>query len=157
MKPTFENSVNVLVQAYLSDTLLHGNCYACAVGNLVAAGMGYSFVRTKGLNYFADDCYKLTWNVTGGDYDDSFHAGWYSHVRGWVSSRDKTQGMLEVQSVGYTINELNRIETAFERATRGNSDDEWMFNGLMAVVDVLAEIHGINLEQKEEAKLLFVK
>ncbi len=39
----------------------------------------------------------------------------------------------------------------------GNLINDWMFNGLMAVVDVLADIHGINLEAKEEAKKLFIK
>jgi hypothetical protein len=32
-----------------------------------------------------------------------------------------------------------------------------MFNGLMAVVDVLADIHSVDLEKKEAAKALFVK
>jgi len=58
--------------------------------------------------------------------------------------------------------DLAKIEFAFESAphTCDESDEtnaEWMFNGLMAVVDVLAEIHNVNLEVKESAKAMFVK
>lgn len=31
------------------------------------------------------------------------------------------------------------------------------YEGMLAVVDVLASIHGIELEEREEAKLMFVK
>ena len=32
---TYEKSVNVLINAYRTETLFHGNCSACAVGNLM--------------------------------------------------------------------------------------------------------------------------
>lgn len=31
MKATFENSVDVLVKAYMNGTLMHGDCERCAV------------------------------------------------------------------------------------------------------------------------------
>jgi hypothetical protein len=62
-----------------------------------------------------------------------------------------------IDSTGYTVYELARIEEAFEDVDSNCTNDEWMFNGLMAVIEVLAEIHGIDLKQKEEAKALFVK
>lgn len=68
----------------------------------------------------------------------------------------------QVDRTGYSVNELAKIEYAFETAPRNcdyedHLNDEWMFNGLMAVVDVLADIHGIDLAEKESAKALFVK
>jgi hypothetical protein len=47
MKATFENSVDVLVKAYLNDTLEHGQCHACAVGNLICAETGNLLNREK--------------------------------------------------------------------------------------------------------------
>ena len=44
MKATFENSVSVLVRAYMNDTLIHGNCFACAVGNLIVDANKYTYV-----------------------------------------------------------------------------------------------------------------
>ena len=61
----------------------------------------------------------------------------------------------QAEATGYTIYQLNAIERAFEGVDELATDR--MFLGLMAVVDVLAEIHGIDLKQREEAKLLFVK
>ena len=45
MKATFSNSVDILVKAYFNDTLRHGNCLACAVGNLMQAS-GVKFGST---------------------------------------------------------------------------------------------------------------
>jgi len=42
---SFENTVDILVKAYINDTLEHNNCYACAVGNIVAHNMGERFVK----------------------------------------------------------------------------------------------------------------
>jgi hypothetical protein len=102
---TFDNTVSILLKAYLNDELEHDNCAACAVG--------------KWINLLA-------------------------RIR-----RTKT---------GYSVHEIHQIEYAFENAPyQGDDTEEWMFNGLMAVVDVLAEIHGIDLTAKEEAKKLFVR
>lgn len=64
---------------------------------------------------------------------------------------------LMIDQTGYSEVELAKIEFAFESADEGSTEDENMFNGLMAVVDVLAEIHGVDLTSKEQAKKLFVK
>jgi len=40
----FNDTVDILVKAYLNDTLEHGVCSACAVGNIcLAAGAPYSY------------------------------------------------------------------------------------------------------------------
>jgi hypothetical protein len=44
-RPTFEQTVDVLVKAYLNDTLVHGNCCACVVGNLCAHAIGTRVIK----------------------------------------------------------------------------------------------------------------
>lgn len=132
MRPTFENTVDILVKAYLNDTLQHGNDCACAVGNLICAANGLDP--------------KINW-----------HPKWHKAFRCGGGLRYREEGKKEVRSTGYSVTEIIQIEKAFEGADDDGGDDEWMFNGLMAVVDVLASIHNIDLSQKEEAKKLFVK
>jgi hypothetical protein len=163
----FNYTVNVLVKAYLNNTLEHGKCAACAVGNIIADCKGITpqkdaFGRHE-FDYFTNDIpvfwhyLFMTDGITQKPYDDSE----------WISSQDikerKKAGHEQVISTGYTIEEMAKIEYAFETAPGrpqdkfDGFDDKWMFNGLMAVVDVLAQIHGIDLTHKEAAKLLFVK
>jgi hypothetical protein len=143
MKPTFEKTVDILVKAYLNDTLEHGNCYACAVGNMVAAANGYTYNR---------DDFSLKWsNERMPVWIDPVWLGYVDrHHRSFERAKS------EAESTGYTIDEIARIEEAFEYADRHGQDRDG-YNGLMAVVSVLAEIHGVSLEEKERAQMLFVK
>ena len=158
MKASFENTVNILVKAYLNDTLEHLKCSACAVGNLVAAadnttprrypdnkldGMGLKF-----------DCWNWANNRQVAWYDVFMTTGGTQRITPELYS-DEAKRQIDV--TGYAWEELARIEYAFETAPKGKDNDEWMFNGLMAVVDVLADIHQVDLSVKESAKLLFVK
>lgn len=137
MKPTFEKTVDILVKAYLNDTLEHGNCAACAVGNIVVSVHGYQYYSQSPLTGL-----KVDEIIT---YDN-----WYSVLTGHESYR----GRKEIEKTGYSFKEIRRIEAAFERS---RDLPDRMFNGLMAVVNVLADIHGVDLQAKEEAKALFVK
>jgi hypothetical protein len=148
MRPTFDQTVNVLVQAYLNDTLEHGNCYACAVGNIIANANGYKYVPC------VDQPDKtIAWDAADGRYNKPGFGSWYGFIRFGLDSQADF-AIEEIRSSGYTKEELLKIEAAFETSAR--FDDDRMFKGLMAVVDVLSEIHEVSLEQKEEAKLLFV-
>lgn len=132
--PTFEKTVDILVKAYLNDNLNRMDCKACAVGNIVAASGVDLVVKDKAYWIYA----------TRKSERDSF---------------DAIEGREEVKATGYTVDELDRIEHAFMEGSSGGGiySTEYNFEGLMAVVDVLADIHGIDLEKKEAAKLLFVK
>jgi hypothetical protein len=133
MKPTFEKTVDILVKAYLNDTLVATDCKRCAVGNIISQGNpkydfyrhGESWFRALGLN---------------GAFR---HYTWFNHP--------------DIINTGYTAEDLIRIESAFldrDGLLPYDADD---FDRLMNVVEVLAEIHGVSLEQKNEAKLQFVK
>lgn len=148
MKASFENSVSVLVRAYMSDELVHGVCSACAVGNLIAHSIGTrprlehpSIPRFS--HHEFDDGTKTFWRYVfmTGEYGQDINASEYTG-----------DAKVQIDATGYTWQELAKIEKAFECAEgRYGSKDAWMFNGLMAVVDVLAEIHGIDLSTKEAA------
>src|SRR6185295_19985371 len=145
----YKKTVDILYQAYFDDTLRHGNCHACAVGNIVAANMGFKYKTYRGLYGisicydFPDDRVNIHWNVAHplarlGWPSAFFTAGDYQSF-GEVDE----SGRLQIESTGYSIDELAQIEFAFEVADKGLSDDEYMFNGLSAVLDILARIHEV--------------
>lgn len=138
---SFENSVSVLVNAYMNDTLEHGCPCGCAVGNLMRAS-GYQFENPETLE--------------GYDYLlNHKNCSWVDRLRK-RSGYDAELADKQIASTGYTERELSLIETAFENAPIEDRDDK-MIDGLLAVVDVLAEIHNVDLSVKESAKQLFVK
>lgn len=146
MKATFENSISVLVKAFFDDTLQHGNCYACAIGNLVASANGFKYVPCIDEKY-----QRLALDVNKGRYlkhnpNEGIGGNWFDGARWTDHANDKA--IQEMESIGYSWTEINRIERAFETA---EMDGDYMFNGLMAVVDVLADIHGVDLTTKETA------
>lgn len=127
LKPElYEKTVNILVDAYFNDTLQHSNCYACAVGNIVAGSNNIIFGGTcmHGIKWFGSDNILDT---------PTFYLGTGYKVPEKVVSL--------VTNTGYSIPELAKIEVAFEMANQGNTPDDRMFNGLMAVIEVLDQIH----------------
>lgn len=152
----FNYTINVLVKAYITGELKHGNCAFCAVGNIVHEATGFSQCGDEEIHY------------------SEKRAGVWVHVFSTPTRTGEQRMDLKkysneypvvkeaIDRTGYTVHELARIEYAFEMAPRNchyddGDNEEWMFNGLMAVVDVLADIHNIDLSVREEAKLLFVK
>ncbi len=118
-KKLYEKTLNILVDAYFNDTLKHANCYACAVGNIIAANLSLSFFR------FGN---AICWNE-----ENNFD--WFFHVK---KNQITYNSLRQVRSTGYTSLQLNNIEIAFENASK---KDDYMFNGLMAVIEVLDQIH----------------
>ncbi len=139
----FDRTISILVKAYQQNTLEHGNCYVCAVGNLVAANMKIKFSFSK-----IWDSEKMP------QWDDVF-----STARGLQRREELNyigEAKRQIDATGYTWEDLAQIEFAFETAEKGNNDDVWMFNGLMAVVDVLLQIHECE-DVAEVTKSLFTK
>lgn len=141
----FEHSVNVLVKAYLNDTLKHGDTCGCAVGNLVSEALVLKRTRMY-WPYVFMTCRSGEQLIDLDVYEKDIIA------------------KNEIDRTGYSPLELALIENAFEKSAvydefkdQVGDKEEQMFNGLMAVVDVLAEIHKIDLTQKEQARALFVK
>jgi hypothetical protein len=133
----YKKTVDILYQAYFSDTLQHANCHACAVGNLVLANMGYSFLRC----YWGDH----TWaNQQWPEWQKLVWSNRYPLLL-MLTTAELAESKRQIEATGYTVEELGKIEDAFEMA-EGNSRDGKMFNGLVAVLDCLTEIHEIKDE-----------
>lgn len=138
----FHKTISILVKAYQNETLRHGNCRACAVGNLVKANFPYCDMNTS----FGWPSVFCT---------DGF--GQYKNMNSYKGAAKE-----QIDSTGYSVKELALIESAFEgveepcEANEYNSDQH-QFDGLMSVVDALMIIHEANEEEVKEAKRLFVK
>lgn len=140
----FSETIDILVKAYMNGTLIHGNCSACAVGNIVASRCDYKFQKTRQGVFWQH--YVSMWNNV---FITSF--GSQKVYPGYYRGEAKEQ----IDSTGYTWQELAVIEKAFEFQNYHGSDADG-YKGLMAVVDVLCEIHECE-EVKEETKALFIK
>lgn len=146
----FNDTVAILVKAYLNGTLEHQNCAACAVGNIIASKSGYVHRFTGELlhdNFYTEN---------GCAIDPGWRYVFCSTGRGSQTINQKRYSGYakeQIDSTGYSWGNLAKIELAFENMR----DDESGFKGLMAVVDVLASIHGIDLSTADQAKALFVK
>jgi hypothetical protein len=137
----FHKTISILVKAYQNDTLEHGNCMACAVGNLVKANLPKARM--------------------------SLSTGWptvlVTYGFGQVVSLESYKGSAkkQVDSTGYSVKELALIEYSFENVkpdeNKDYNSDQHQLDGLLAVVDALMIIHEATKEEAEEAKLLFVK
>jgi len=133
-KEQFDNSIKVLVKAYLNETLKHANCRACAVGNLVCDGMGYNMLNIDEMVWELPSRKRRTYAL-------------------WPNARFRScsnvDGIKEVKSTGYTWKEFFNIESAFESV----SNDPDGYKGLCAVFDVLINIHKGSDKELEEVKL----
>lgn len=147
-KELFHETVDILVRAYMNDTLRHGDCAACAVGNIIAYRMGLSIVPDPAYN--GQPQAFMMWS--NGEYPNG---GWFQVTKPKTIYSEKA--IEQIKASGYEADHLRVIEYRFERADFGSSFDQYMFNGLMAVVDVLCDIHGMNETEKQESKALFVK
>ena len=141
----FDRTVQILVGAYLNNTLMHRNCHACAVGNLIAANLGIPY--SKDLKWIGR---QVAWK----EVFVTFRYQIAQLKRPWAYTGE---AKVQIDSTGYTWQELAKMEYAFERAPMGHSRDEHMFNGLMAVVEVLAQIHELEENVKTEVRQSFAR
>jgi len=132
----YHRTVDILVQAYFNDTLEHCQCRACAVGNIVAANMGMKLGYNEFFNCIVPEKFKV--NTPTGDSGLWYQAIYSGGINKKALSDDV---MCQVLCTGYAAQELAKIESAFEYCERGNSKEDYMFNGLMAVINCLDEIH----------------
>src|SRR5690606_10630324 len=112
----FEKTVGILVKAYQNDTLRHGNCMACAVGNIVATNLGICDINNS------DE-----WREKAMDAPNPC-TGWPSVFMTGRNSRYQMvyleamlydeAAKLQIESTGYTWKELAKIEYAFETASK---------------------------------------
>lgn len=178
----YQKTVDILLDAYNKRHLFHGVCSACAVGNIINANTPPAerisdLLLTPYTSYDGETCtlniptpYILPkWqNIfrTIRSFDDDVES---EHiVRNPTSIRIKHPELFErnykpaieqCERTGYSIDELIRIEHAFETCPTGNSEQEFQFNGLVAVLDVLRDIHEVDedshTENSEKLKTIY--
>jgi hypothetical protein len=138
----FERSVAVLATAYKDGSLVSQSSCGCAVGNLVKAcgvevGLGNWYFRL----------HQHRTGITS-----------YSNVA-------LASGQHQIDITGYTMEEIDRIESAFEGRT-GEIDPDLgypmgtnmeLYDRLVAVYEVLCEIHEVEEVHIIEPELVFVK
>lgn len=153
-KELFDRTISILVKAYQQETLVHMNCCACAVGNIVAANCGISYIPTC----TSDKEYKIVYLHHSGIYNPRLPS-WFEVCEEENYGNYSKECILQIESTGYTVKQIQKIERAFEAANYKESFDcdEDGFKGLMNVVDCLMKIHESTPEQAAEAKQLFVK
>lgn len=136
----YKRTTDILYQAYFNDTLSHNDCAACAVGNICA---GNGVPKMKGGALAENGFYNnASWGLVfmtglGEQRIDSEYINpdseWYKEAVAKV-----------IDATGYSWTELAKIEFAFESARDGIYDpEEQMFAGLVAVLDVLKDIHQV--------------
>lgn len=144
-KELFDSTVKILVNAYLNGTLVPGNCHACAVGNIIAARLDIKYNR------------HLKWigrPVAWPQVFVTLGCQIAQVKRPWAFTGEAKE---QIEATGYSWPELARLEYAFERARWGKTREERMFNGLMAVIEVLSQLHEMDESTQVAAKGLFVK
>lgn len=145
----FERTVDVLVKAYHNGTLEHGHCKSCAVGNLIRATMYDNNPQA----------YNESWFHSVGCSNMSMEDLRLRKVReGTQSSRDYYSLVIkEIESTGYTIEELRMIERVFEDncTTPEGAKDKSGLYGLRAVYEELLNIHEVDVQRVATAEEVF--
>jgi hypothetical protein len=152
----YQKTTDILVAAFFNDTLQHGNQCGCAVGNLVAANMNIP------LKINGEGNVRPVWMQDGND-DPVYNTNplnngiWFTEICSYEPDPESI-GVAQINSTGYSISEVREIERAFESCEYSGDENEWMFNGLMSVIDALDLIHcNTDTTASESTKKRFVK
>jgi hypothetical protein len=133
----YHETVDVLYQAYFNDELKHGNQCGCAVGNICVKAS-----RSTGINNGAWAALFYTSTIPKPVQKMALKRGTH-----FINEYSLKEAKELIEATGYTIKELARIELAFESAPQGESREDYMFNGLIAVLAVLEQIHGVSNDE----------
>ena len=132
----FSSAITALVNAFYNETLDKGSCTKCAVGNIVHHSLNKINPELTG---FAGEWTKVFMTPIG--------------FTEQITTPDRYYGTSKavIDSTNYSWQELALVEKAFESNTKqGDLSIDNMYNGLMAVVDVLCEIEGIESTNTKE-------
>lgn len=155
---TFNKSVDILVTAFFDGELLKGSCTKCAVGNLLGGA-----IEWISHFYTQHSTKKQVFNripvITNGESHTV-------HARELVIARPdlacQVRDMFEkadrlIEASDYSKEELMAIEHAFETAEEvdGVNSIDSQFNGLMAVMDVLFDIHQVDEGRQRQCRARF--
>ena len=130
-------TTDVLLDAFNKKDLEHANCTYCAVGNIcIEASKNTGIERDKWSWLFVS--LPLNSQVL--------------YPYGESNVVEIAEAKILIKETGYTVNELARIEKAFESAHARDDKENTQIHGLKAVLDVLTEIHQVD-EQVHSEKI----
>ncbi len=149
----FNNAISALVKGFFNETLAKGDCSACAVGNIVGESIGYT-PTLKDPSFCEDRIFS----------PNSHWADVFVSVEGHGQMireyNYEGQAKENIDSTGYSWKELAKVEEIFELASKIHYENyrrftkeeilQDQYNGLMAVVDVLCEIEGIDTKEYKD-------
>jgi hypothetical protein len=148
-KELYDKTVSILVDAYFNDTLQHGICSKCAVGNLINAAKPFTRKQIDDLIHSRDGWVKVFCTINANRISEQH----LIYPDNYVGEAKK-----QIDSTGYSWENLSKIEYAFETASEGCNQEDYMFNGLMAVIEILDEIHeNKDIEKTAQSKKRFNK
>ena len=163
----YNKSVNTLLDAYNSGTLSHGNCHACAVGNIIAASRGITITDyTWDVPKSKEPKWTKVFSTVDKKYRDLYEIRTEKHhTQRLDMSKYENKAKEQIDSTGYTVKELADIEFAFESSIGADNtlkfSKKGQFIGLCAVLNVLKEIHetkeDIHSENTDRLKTIYDK
>lgn len=139
-----QKNADILFDAVSERKLVSGACNACVVGNFIAANNGYTIIK-EGDNY--------VWYT---EKEDKVYPYW---VQTFMTREDgqlfnannyRNESKEQIDSTGFTLEELMKIENIFERNTklkleqyRYHSDEDIrqdQMKGLVAVLNYISTL-----------------
>ena len=120
MTKRIQNAIDIFLDAINEGTLAKGTCTACAVGNLVAHGMGSKVVNKDGLFETEPFVANSIWSDLF--MTDSFgHQSLGSHKSNGLDEKIKQPEYKSLrdamEKIDFTVDELRQIEYVFETNT----------------------------------------
>jgi hypothetical protein len=145
----YKKTVDVLLDAYNSEELMHSNCEFCAVGNICKEASQITKIG-NGMwgNLFYTDSY-------GKQVQPEFCIEDTEQIKRW-----REEAKILIEATGYSQLELMKIEHVFESSIQNtleghahwcqkHTKKQGQFIGLCAVLDVLREFHQVDCENHE--------
>ncbi len=133
-KELYDSTVDIILDAYNNKKLMHGSACGCFIGNIVEK-------RCKNLDY--KDIYL--------DGNQVYTAYWYDVISNHYAKTNVDLKELvkeQIDSTGYTVEEVIALEQAFEsaisiekRVIGERGLDIGQYEGMKAALKKLAEIH----------------
>ncbi len=157
MTERIQKAIDIFLDALNKGTLAKGTCRACAVGNLVAAGMGINIIPTYLSNGELE--FEIDSPINNGDWGMLFSTVYdgKQHIR--IDNLNISFVQTCIRATDFTWQELAKIENAFERNTsisyenyHFHSNEEVrkdQIKGLEAVVKVMMTFDDVQ-EKVEE-------
>ncbi len=145
LTPRIEKAIDIFLDAINNNTLAKGTCKACAVGNMVAHGMGITAIIPQNDEDHCAIAENEHWSAL------------FFETSAFKFEKDK--GKKCIEATEFSLNEIIAIETAFEHNTSirwteyVHTDEKEIradqINGLKAVVEVMLGFDDVKADVKE--------